>query len=154
MFLKSIALVLMLIIPTEGMTSTIADWIIQSSGKKVGRKEANQIRTLVFKYGKQYRIDPQLILRIIYVESRFNRKALSKSGAIGLMQVMPKWHPEFANYKLYSIPDNIHAGVQVLSTYRDLYGYDKMVKRYSGKNGYAVTYARRVNQVALWNKGE
>jgi len=38
---------------------------------------------------KKYQMDPALVLGIIFVESRFNLKALSPVGARGLMQVMP-----------------------------------------------------------------
>ncbi|HUO81161.1 MAG TPA: transglycosylase SLT domain-containing protein, partial [Steroidobacteraceae bacterium] len=34
---------------------------------------------------------PELVLAVIDVESRFDRYAVSKAGAVGLMQVMPFW---------------------------------------------------------------
>ena len=34
-------------------------------------------------------IPPSLISAVIYEESRFNKDAISKAGALGLMQIMP-----------------------------------------------------------------
>jgi soluble lytic murein transglycosylase-like protein len=38
---------------------------------------------------EKYNVDPKLIESIIFHESRYNPDAVSKSGAIGLMQLMP-----------------------------------------------------------------
>jgi soluble lytic murein transglycosylase-like protein len=44
----------------------------------------------IFGLAKRYDIDPYLLLALIREESRFKRTATSRSGAIGLMQLMPK----------------------------------------------------------------
>ncbi len=41
------------------------------------------------RYGADYRIDPRLVMAIIKAESSFNPADLSKSGALGLMQIIP-----------------------------------------------------------------
>jgi soluble lytic murein transglycosylase len=48
----------------------------------------------VTKYDKEYNLDPYLIYSIIRTESSFDKKAVSKKDARGLMQIMPstgKW---------------------------------------------------------------
>lgn len=48
-----------------------------------------------------YRIDPALVHAVIRQESRFNLQATSYSGAIGLMQIMPKTAQYVADIKNY-----------------------------------------------------
>lgn len=43
----------------------------------------------IIKYSKEYKIEPALSAAIIYTESHFNPKAVSRVGARGLMQIMP-----------------------------------------------------------------
>ncbi|MBU0478165.1 lytic transglycosylase domain-containing protein [bacterium] len=45
---------------------------------------------IVYKSAQKYNIDPALIMAVIEIESKFNAKAVSKAGATGLMQIMPK----------------------------------------------------------------
>jgi hypothetical protein len=66
--------------------------------------------------------DPNLVLSIIAVESSFNPNAVSVSGAVGLMQVMPMWKEELGVDELNDPEVSIHAGVQILSRYQHLYG--------------------------------
>ncbi len=44
---------------------------------------------IVDRISDDYNIDPLVILSVMREESRFNRKAISRSGALGLMQLMP-----------------------------------------------------------------
>jgi hypothetical protein len=39
-------------------------------------------------------VSETLLLAIIHTESNFNKKAVSKSNAVGLMQVIPRWHKD------------------------------------------------------------
>ena len=45
---------------------------------------------LVEKYSAEYGLEKELVLAVIKVESDFNEKAVSKSGALGLMQIIPR----------------------------------------------------------------
>lgn len=47
------------------------------------------ISKAILKEGEAYKIDPFILMSVIYVESRFNSKAVGRNGEIGLMQVKP-----------------------------------------------------------------
>jgi soluble lytic murein transglycosylase-like protein len=45
---------------------------------------------LITKYSNEHNLDPDLIAALIWLESGGNEQAYSQSGAVGLMQVMPR----------------------------------------------------------------
>ena len=45
---------------------------------------------IVRSHAKNYDLDPALLAAVIYTESRFNARAESSAGAIGLMQLLPE----------------------------------------------------------------
>ncbi|NJM10718.1 MAG: lytic transglycosylase domain-containing protein [Synechococcaceae cyanobacterium SM1_2_3] len=47
-----------------------------------------------FSNGRTHQVEPELILAIIAVESTFKEQAVSREGARGLMQVLPRSHPQ------------------------------------------------------------
>lgn len=44
-------------------------------------------------YAQKYGLDPRIFQRQIQQESGFNPKARSPAGALGIAQIVPKWHP-------------------------------------------------------------
>ena len=65
------------------------------------------------------KVPPGLVLAVMQVESDFNRWAVSGSGAVGLMQVMPYW-PErlgMKGYELVHVAANIRMGCAILRYY-------------------------------------
>ncbi|HBP43898.1 MAG TPA: lytic transglycosylase, partial [Clostridiales bacterium] len=80
-------------------------------------------KTTIKKYSKIYNIDPEIVCSVINIESGFDKNALSKVGARGLMQIMPSTAEEIAdklNIKdftldmLYSPEINIRMGCYYL----------------------------------------
>ena len=72
-----------------------------------------------YESGREFKLDPLLIVAVIGVESGFNPFAESVMGAQGLMQVIPKYHPEKlpedADARaLFDPTINVHVGAQVL----------------------------------------
>lgn len=68
--------------------------------------------------GSKSGIDPLLLLAVMAIESRFNPVAQSDGGAMGLMQVIPRYHTEkFDNADDSAVldpPTNIHVGARIL----------------------------------------
>ncbi len=61
---------------------------------KIAQSVAGVLIHTAFIVGKEKNLDPQLLLAVIAIESRYNPYAESHVGAQGLMQVMTKVHKE------------------------------------------------------------
>jgi len=70
---------------------------------------------LARKFGRRYNIDWRLVLAQMYQESRFDPKARSWAGAVGLMQVMPRTGEDLGFRNLDDPEANVHAGVKYLA---------------------------------------
>ncbi|RTK98276.1 MAG: lytic transglycosylase domain-containing protein [Proteobacteria bacterium] len=87
-------------------------------------------------------LDPQMVLSLITVESRFNKYAISSAGAQGLMQVMPFWLRQIgaANQDLLNMQTNIRFGCTILRHYLQLEKGNMFMAlgRYNGSRGQAT----------------
>lgn len=80
--------------------------------------------SIVHKYADHYSFDWRLIVALMYQESRFNPRAISASGAKGLMQILPVT-AQTIGIKNLSDPDNsIYAGVRYLDQLRSQFEND------------------------------
>lgn len=69
-------------------------------------------------------VESNLLRAVIVVESGFNSRALSKRGAIGLMQLMPATATRFGVSDPYDPRQNVHAGAQYLKFLIERFGRD------------------------------
>src|ERR1700733_13494356 len=69
-------------------------------------------------------VEPNLLRAVIVVESGFNARALSKRGAVGLMQLMPATASRFGVSNPYDAQQNVHAGALYLKFLIDRFGHD------------------------------
>lgn len=81
------------------------------------------INELFKKYAAQYNFDWKLIAAQAFQESRFNQNARSKSGAVGIMQLLPSTakDPNINIPNIYNLENNIHAGNKYLRFILDRY---------------------------------
>lgn len=94
-------------------------------------------------------LPPELVIAVIEIESTFNTFAISKSGAQGLMQVMPFWlneigHPED---NLVDMNTNLRMGCTILKYYMDMEKNNLRgaLARYNGSYGdIKHTYSNKV----------
>ncbi|ONI40187.1 lytic transglycosylase [Candidatus Epulonipiscium fishelsonii] len=98
-----------------------------------------------------YEVDPLLVYAIIQTESGFDKNAISRSGAKGLMQIMDRtgqWGAEHCGYEYFTPkmlfePDkNIHIGTWYIS---------RLIKQYGGNLDTAlIAYNAGSGNVAKW----
>jgi soluble lytic murein transglycosylase len=70
----------------------------------------------VERYAAQYRVPPELIAALIDVESRWNPRAVSNKGALGMMQLMPATAKRFGAFQPFDVEQNIAAGTRYVTT--------------------------------------
>jgi soluble lytic murein transglycosylase-like protein len=114
------------------------------------RRPPEQVRHLVRvseRAAARHGLPPELLLAIVETESGFNNAARSRYGARGLMQIVPRFHPEVVAevggvHRLDEPEANIEAGAKILAYYVERSGsVDKALVRYSGG---ARSYANKV----------
>lgn len=85
------------------------------------------------------KVSPELVLAVIDVESRFERLAVSSTGALGYMQIMPFWLEEIGGKgdNLFHGATNLRMGCTILRYYLDIEknNYVKALARYNGSYG-------------------
>ena len=101
----------------------------------------------VYYEAKRANLEPELVLALIEVESRFDQFAISVSGARGLMQIMPFWLDEIgiSDKNLFKIRTNLRMGCTILRYYMDLEpdSLSRALARYNGSLG-SQTYPNKV----------
>ena len=125
-------------------------WITPKLGRYMtSANERAALITSVHREAARNHIDPELILAVIDVESRFNRFAVSRVGALGVMQIMPFWKNEIGRREdnLSQIDINVRYGAAILAHYIERSNGDlvQALSRYNGAHG-LLHYPDRV----LW----
>ena len=80
---------------------------------------------LIDKYARLYGVDAALVKAVMRVESCFDRKARSRVGARGLMQLMPATAKELGVTDSYNAAQNIRGGVQYLAMMLKRFKHDR-----------------------------
>ena len=85
------------------------------------------LAALIYDIALHEGIDPELGFRVVYAESRFNPRAISSAGALGLAQVMPNtarmFVPDLTDEELFDAELNLRIGFRFLH---------QMLQKYSG----------------------
>lgn len=93
-------------------------------------------------YSKEYGIDDSLVYSVIKVESKFNKKAISKRNAKGLMQISEitqNWAQEelgLENIDIFDPETNIKIGCWYLNKlFKEFNDLDLVITAYNGGSG-------------------
>ena len=73
-----------------------------------------ELEPVIRRFSQQHQLHPALIRAIIKAESDFDPRAVSRAGAIGLMQLMPQTAVRLEVRDLYDPEDNIGGGTKYL----------------------------------------
>jgi len=78
-------------------------------------KRAARYLGFIEKYATEFRVDSKLIKAVIRNESCFDKSAVSKAGAQGLMQLMPATAKSLGVTDSFDVQQNVRAGTQYLA---------------------------------------
>jgi soluble lytic murein transglycosylase-like protein len=124
-------------------TEAAVDWLTEMSQRLRPRipnfeSRVQFLRTVHFE-ATRARVDPQLVLALIQVESGFRKYAVSRSGARGYMQVMPFWVGLIGRPgdNLFNLRNNLRYGCVILKYYIDAEkgNLQRALARYNGSLG-------------------
>jgi hypothetical protein len=85
---------------------------------------ASEINQLVERTAQRFAVDPQLVHAIIQVESEYNPHAVSRKGALGLMQLLPSTASLLGVRNAFDPKQNIEGGVIHLKNLLEHFGGD------------------------------
>lgn len=126
---------------------------IRAKNRNVDAKTAWREASALVHYCDAYSIPTHVAVGIAHTESRFNPQARSRSGALGVMQVMWRVHNDMLQAKgiaskkgdMFDPEKGIAAGCLLLARYIHTYGsVTTAINRYCG--GFAKAYLRTVNR--------
>lgn len=114
------------------MSNRLKKWVVDEFMRK-------RLLTIIQYEAVRAGLDPQMVLSVITVESRFNKYAISPVGALGIMQVMPFWVKQIGapGQDLLEVRTNIRFGCTILRHYLQIEHGDLYyaLGRYNGSRG-------------------
>jgi soluble lytic murein transglycosylase-like protein len=106
----------------------------------------------------KYHVDEKLVHAVIVTESTYRTTAVSKKGAVGLMQLMPATAKRFGVEDRNNVKDNIYGGVKFLRFLLDTFkgntklalaGYNAGEHAVMRHNNKIPPYPETINYVGL-----
>jgi hypothetical protein len=120
-------------VPTNGAVMRAARSAASEVGRYIEGKARNyqtlnraftqaEIDGLIDAAAARHNVDPSLVRSVVKVESNFNPNAVSRKGAMGLMQLMPSTARTLKVANPFDPEQNVDAGVRHLRKLLDSYG--------------------------------
>jgi len=78
------------------------------------RRNKERFKPYISSAARRYTLSPDLISAVIHTESYYNPTAISRAGAVGLMQLMPATAQRYDVYNRKNPQQNIDGGVRYL----------------------------------------
>jgi membrane-bound lytic murein transglycosylase F len=126
---------------TAGAPSSTLPFATASAPATTGPGDANQTYGQMFQeVGRRFDLDWRMLAAQAYIESGFDSLALSDSGAMGLMQVLPATWREWATPVEVSDPFDAYSNVLVAAVYLDHLRSQLAATGYPDKQWMLVAY--------------
>lgn len=84
----------------------------------------DRLDRIVREAAERHQVDPALVKAVISTESGWNPQAVSRKGAVGLMQLIPETAQRYGGGNLYDPATNVEAGTTYLKALLDRYNGD------------------------------
>jgi soluble lytic murein transglycosylase-like protein len=112
-----------------------------------------QILRKVHREATRAGLQPELVLAVIEVESHFDRFAVSRVGAQGIMQVMPFWKNEIGrpDDNLIDLETNLRYGCTILKHYLDR-SQGRLAEALARYNGSYGSYRYSAKVMDAWER--
>jgi len=123
-----------LILPTA--VSAAANGAAEVAKDGSALHDRSKLRQIVNQVSLEYGVDPKLVDALVRVESSYDPRAVSRKGAMGLMQLMPDTADRLEVEDPFDPEENVRGGVKEFS---------RLVDRYAGNLQLAL---------AAYNAGE
>lgn len=111
-------------ITAAAMMIAMAPTRITTDVERVHHYSRQEISRAVSYYAKRYRVAPALLRAVIKAESDFRQHAVSRKGAVGLMQLTPATAASLRVANIHDPIQNIRGGAKQLRRLLNLYDGD------------------------------
>ncbi len=108
-------------LPASELVGVVPDEVVEEL--ESARSEGGDLRSLAQAAARRHGLDPSLVLAVVQVESGFRPDAVSRKGALGLMQLMPATAAGLGVKDAFDPEQNLDGGARHLAA---------LVARYDG----------------------
>jgi len=125
--------------PAAGVLSRTTQTRSGASAKEEAASSANlqRIETMIHEVSERYHVDPALVRAVVQTESNGDPQAVSRKGALGLMQLVPGTAQQMGVGDAFDPKQNLDGGVRYLRILLERYNgdLDKALAAYNAGPG-------------------
>tara|TARA_R110002074_G_scaffold228259_2_gene399839 strand:- start:36095 stop:36694 length:600 start_codon:yes stop_codon:yes gene_type:complete len=87
-------------------------------------RNRRKLTPLIRQQAKKHKVDSALVMAVIHAESAYDQRAISRAGAVGLMQLMPNTAERFGVTNRNNPAQNVSGGTRYLRHLLELFKFD------------------------------
>lgn len=110
--------------PKRGSGSTISSHPASGASSQSANAAGDHLDQIVQAAAERHNLDPALVKAVITTESGWNPSAISRKGAVGLMQLIPETAERFGVGNAFDPAQNVEGGTSYLKELLDHYNGD------------------------------